>query len=1484
MAALNDAGARVLLIGTGRHAANSGLDSVPAVERSVRDLGEVLVERCGLARERLRVVIDAATPTEIGTALAEEAERATSVLLVYYVGHGLVGLGGELYLATQSTDRRPAWLAHTALAYNAVRNSLLESPATSLVVVLDCCYSGRALGVLGSVEDEAVDLARVHGGFVLTSAAPDELALAPEGDTYTAFTGELLDLLRHGDPKGPPQMTLQTIYRYLGRQLPARGVPRPRRVTSGRVDDLVLAVNPAYRPPSRPAGRPPLPGGDQLITDCPYPGLAAFEPEQAHWFFGRDRLTADLAERLASRLTDGSPLVVVAPSGTGKSSLLRAGLVPALARGELTAPGSRHWPRVLMTPGPHPLAALAAQVAPLAGVAPAVLSRSFTLAPGGGAEPFRAVLRRQAAGRDVTGARVVLIVDQFEEVFTLCADEAERRAFIGLLGELAYGAREADPTGLVVIGLRADFYGRCAEYPELRGAVERDQVLVGPMSAAELREAIERPAQAVGLELEPGLVELLLRDIGAGDGSEAAAGGYEAGRLPLIAYALRETWEQRSGSTLTVAGYETTGGIQHAIATAAEATYAALPAAGREATRPLFLRLVKIGEGAQDTRRSVSGAELLSHSPTAAQAEAALQAFTRARLLTMSEDSVQISHEALLRAWPRLQQWISGDRAGNLLGQQLEDDATGWERSGRDSSVLLRGSRLDTALGWARDRLEDGDVSPVVGSFLRESRRQQARAGHVRRAAVAVLAVVALVAAGAAWFAFRQSSAAQASSRAAILNQVTAEADEAAGTDSSLAAELNVLAYQMKPSSATYTKLISAQDTPLATVLPVAPVTPNSVTFSPSGRVLAAATSTGVQLWDVSSPSPRRLGSALRVGAGGANSVAFSPNGRTLAAATSTGVVLWNLGPSSVPRLPGLALPVGSGAADSVAFSPGSDILAVATGTEVQLWDVSSPIPAAIDTLPTSQAGTVSSVAFSPDGDTLAVAASSLQLWNVTNPALPEVSATIAPLANYSGHPSPFLSVAFSPKGPVLAAGAADAAVHIWVVADPTRPVSYGSLQENTDSVNSVAFSPDGNLLAAGSADQTAALFNVSRVADGDRWSITYPVLTGHTAAVLAVAMSPEGTLATASADHTIRLWHLPRTVLTANGGFVDGLALSPSRGILASASADNTMRLWNVANPADPAPLSGAIPGSGDFDSLSFRPDGQLLAAGEQNTVQLWQVSDPRHPVRIGSPLPGWGPGTADSFVASMAFSPDGRTLAVGSDNRSVQLWDVADPAHPVPLGTPLHAVTSQGVGSVSFSPDGHTLAVGGNDGTIRLWNVADPAHPVSAGEPLTGNGGIVESVAFSPNGQVLASGNASGTVELWDVRDPARASMLGKPLTGQTSLVYAVAFSPDGRTLASGSLDQTIRLWNVGNPSHAQEIGGPLTGDTGGINTLVFGSGGHVVFAADGSYAVRIWNLDPAAAIQHICAATANVLTPQQWHRYVPELPYNPPCGTGK
>jgi hypothetical protein len=314
-----------VLIGTGTHAAESGLPDVPVVGTTLVDLEQVLVSRCGMLDSNVRVLTDPHSPLEVGRVLAESARQAEDVLLVCYVGHGLVSPGGELYLATKSTERQPELLAYTALAYTAVRTSLLQSPARSIVVILDCCFSGRAVGVLGALDSAvAVDLAQVNGGYVLTSAAGEELALAPPGAKHTAFTGELIGLLARGDPAGPPLLTLRHAYQYLTRVLPARGFPKPHRRASERIEDLVLAPNPAYHPPedAPPEQDVAGPAGDV----CPYPGLAAFRAEDARWFFGRERVTTELVGRVAARLEQARPLVLVGASGSGKSSLLRAGL------------------------------------------------------------------------------------------------------------------------------------------------------------------------------------------------------------------------------------------------------------------------------------------------------------------------------------------------------------------------------------------------------------------------------------------------------------------------------------------------------------------------------------------------------------------------------------------------------------------------------------------------------------------------------------------------------------------------------------------------------------------------------------------------------------------------------------------------------------------------------------------------------------------------------------------------------------------------------------------------------------------------------------------------------------------------------------------------------------------------------------------------------------------------------------------------------
>lgn len=465
----------------------------------------------------------------------------------------------------------------------------------------------------------------------------------------------------------------------------------------------------------------------RVAAVSPYPGMVAFGPEDAEWFFGRDRLLAQLIERLDQRLRDGGPLVVVGASGAGKSSLLRAGLIPRLEQGALA--GSQHWPRLSLTPTDRPVTAIAEAIAAVIDEHPADVARQLTHDPESCIDRLRAVLR-EAGGAGPTMV-LVLIIDQLEELFTMCTDQQERHRFLDLISRLTdRGSAGQDPVALVVFGLRADFYAHCADYPQLRSALQDGQVIVGPMSSTELRQAIVLPAQLAGLQVEPGLVEVLLWDLGAsavGGADDAASANYEAGCLPLLAHALRATWLERRGQTLTVEAYRLTGGIPHAVATTAERTFLTLNVAEQRAARALFLRLVKIGDDTGYTRRRVPRWELFGGNTDQRTVLALLDRFTRARLLTQGHDTVEITHNALLRAWPRLRHWIDEDRYDILRRQQLDEAAAMWEREGRDASALHRGSRLAAAREWVSSQRDHGDLNPTTSAFLAASSRHAVR-------------------------------------------------------------------------------------------------------------------------------------------------------------------------------------------------------------------------------------------------------------------------------------------------------------------------------------------------------------------------------------------------------------------------------------------------------------------------------------------------------------------------------------------------------------------------------------------------------------------------------------------------------------------------------------------------------------------------------------------------------------------------------------
>ncbi|MGH3773322.1 MAG: caspase, EACC1-associated type, partial [Pseudonocardiaceae bacterium] len=1183
MGVLTGAGVRVLLVGTGQSTAGSELPGLPTVSTTITDLATTLVGRCGAQPERVRTLLDPASPLEFGRELTAAAAQAEDVLLVCYVGHGLLDAQGELYLATQATDHLRDGLGYTALPYAALQAELATSPARSIIVLLDCCFSGRASGSPYPADLDGFASTRSPGGYLLASAAPEEVALAPTGERYTAFTGELIRLLRDGDPAGPRELTLDHLYRCLDRVLPEQGRPRPRRYAAGRTGELALSPNPAYQPPVRGTPQVPEPASDAV---CPYRGLAAYDVADARYFFGREALTGQLVARLAEQLPGTGMLVVVGPSGSGKSSLLRAGLIPALEAGLPHIPGSRAWPRVLLTPGAHPITTLANRLAPVAGEAADTLNTRLTADPAELNAVAQAVVSRHARGADATGRRLILVVDQFEELFTSCEDPAEQRAFLDALSSAAASA------ALVVLGLRADFYPQCAAEPQLVKALQHSQLIVTPMSSEELRAAIEGPAAQAGLAVEPELVTLMLRDLRTNEGEHTSG-------LPLLSHALLATWRQRDGDLLTLAGYAATGGIWQAVTRTAEDLYTRLSAAERDTAQLVLLRMVHFGDGGtEDTRRRVRLADL----PDTQATDRVLTAFADARLITLSRDTAEITHEALLRAWPRLRQWIDTDRTGNLTRQQLEDAAAGWDRDGRDPAGLYRGGRLDTARTWALSTPSEGDLSPAASAFLAASTHQERRATRLRRAVVVVLSVLALVTSGAAAVALRQTGTAHSERDTAIVSQLTREADRLRGTDVSLAAQLDLTAYRIRPNPDLYTALVTAGNTTLSTPLAGHTNAVNAVAFSPDGRTLATGShDRTVRLWNVTDPThPTPLGPPLTGHPHSVEAVVFSPDGRILA----------------------------TGSADHTA----------------RLWNVTDPAhPTPLGQPLTGHTNPVRSVAFSPDGRTLATGSldRTARLWNVTDPARP------TPLGQpLTGHTSRVQTVAFSPDGRTLASGSADHTIRLWNVTDPARPTSLGQpLIGHTSPVRAVAFSSDGHTLATASRDQTIRLWNVT---DPTHPTPLGPPLTGHASFVYAVAFSPDGrTLATGSYDHTARLWNIPSAFMTGHTLPVNAVAFSGDRRTLATGSNDRTVRLWNVTDPAHPEPLGQPLTGhTNSVRAVVFSPDGHTLATGSHDqTVRLWNVTDPAHPTPLGAPLTGH-----TSYVNAVAFSPDGHTLASGS------------------------------------------------------------------------------------------------------------------------------------------------------------------------------------------------------------------------------------------
>ncbi|WP_223199463.1 WD40 repeat domain-containing protein [Solihabitans fulvus] len=1136
----------------------------------------------------------------------------------------------------------------------------------------------------------------------------------------------------------------------------------------------------------------------------PYLGLRAFEPSDADVYFGRADLAARLVDEVNRRGGGGAPLIVVGASGSGKSSLLRAGLIPAVGSSVLFTPGTK---------------------------------------------PMLEWTKHTAEADD----EAVVVIDQFEELFTLCSDDAARSAFVdAMLGW----------PGAVVLGLRANLYDRALEHPKLAVLLQSNQIVVEPMDERQLREVIVEPATAAGLELQDGLVDLVLRDTAR-----------EPGVLPLLSHTLRTVVELSrqqvsDRASIRIEHYRAAGGVHGAVARTADDAYRALSAERRTVARNLFLRLVQTDKNVADTRRRVTFDELFGgRSSTESDVIAeVLDLFVGRRLLTTGAETVEISHECLLSAWPLLQRWLAEDRIGQHVHGRLTAAARSWHEDGRPQEGLYRGGLLETALDWAAEPGPRDAINPLERDFLDasvadRSARVAAERREVRRryqSASAVL-VLLLVAAGAGLYAHQVSSNADHEAEVALSRQITGKAIRLREKDPALAAQLALTAYQVAPTQEARGALLDTSARPMPRRLRA-----DATTSSAADSLLAIGTAAGtVQLYQTGSDgAATRLGPELRL-AGPVDVVSLSADATMLAAGTRSGAVAaWRLADPAQPK----ALPVpaaGSARIFGLAFSQDDSLLAAGEGdATTRIWDLTGSAP------PTSLTGpdqAVKSVAFVPHGRIVAAGSDdgTVHLWDAAVPNRPTALPTL------TGPTSRIFTVAVSPDGQTLAAGtAAEHSVYTWHIADPTRPTSSGPpLTGPASWINTLAFSPDGGTLAAGSSD--------TKLWQWDLHGRGVLTVLPHPAPVTSAVYRDAHTLITTAGDNVTRTWPLPGPLLTGSTNQIFSTAYDAAGDRLLVGAGDHNLRLWDLTDPAHPAggyPALSAPAGFGQLVGASvLSPDGRTAIGGAgDGTIDLWSLADPANPVRLGAPVQ-----VGKSTIQAITFDPAGRMLAVSSDDGTVHLLDVTDPARPVIVSTLSVGVTAYGV---RFSPDGRLLAAASGDGAGLLWNVADRAHPRLL-HTVTGFTGPAYAVAFSPDGRVLAFGGADYTARLVDLSRPDAPRQLEPRLIGPVGEIYDLAFDPAGSVLAIASIDRTIWLWDLRVPARPALLA-TLSAADDGLFTVAFSPAGHILVAGGRDTAVRLWNTTPDLVARSICATAGDPITRSEWDQFIPGKPYTPPC----
>jgi WD40 repeat protein len=1190
---------------------------------------------------------------------------------------------------------------------------------------------------------------------------------------------------------------------------------------------------------------------------CPYKGLNYFDESDADLFVGREALTARLTERVLALTLNQSTqgerfLAIVGASGSGKSSLVRAGLVPALRWNKVSA----DWQIHILTPTGHPLDSLAAS---LTSDSPSVVATS-TLIDDLSSDPrsLQLIVKRHLPPDNQT--RALLVIDQFEETFALCRTEEERVAFIG---NLLTAASEADGPVIVIITLRADFYAHCANYIQLREALAGNQEYIGAMSDDERCRAIEEPARRGRWEFESGLVDLLLHDV-----------GHEPGALPLLSHALLETWQRRRGRTMTLSGYTSSGGVRGAIAETAESVFFdQFTSEQRSIARRIFLRLTELGDegSAADTRRRATFSELILKPDEVIPTQAVLNALADARLIITSEDSAEVAHEALIREWPTLRGWLEDNREGLRLHRQLTEAAHEWLGLEQSPDILYRGARLAQTREWATTHAEEMNVleheflTASVESSEREAvereaqrqreleaiqmtaeaQRQRAEAERkraesetqraeeqvrttqqLRKRALYLAGAFTVALAMALTALFLGARAREAAMDARVQQRIAASRELAAASISNLevdpersillALEGLGLSYTIEADDALHR---AVQASRVELVVPAhEPGAPMMVTLRPDNTQFVTAAADGfVKMWDMKS------GELLSRYDG--YSAAYSPDGKRLA------IVLPNDTVKMIEVGTGKEIPL-AGQIDAIfaiAFNQdGSRLVTTAGDSTPKIWDAKTGQE--MLSLP-GHSDFVSSAVFDPTGTHLLTASDdgTARVWD---------TATGEQLLTLSDHPGWVVGAEYSPDAKRLATLSGNEA-YIWDSVDGARLLTLAGHQ---NAVFAAAFSPDGSRLATGGLDRKIIVWDMNTGNELFR-------LSGHTGEVIDVEFSRDGEhLISSSSDGTVRLWDVGPThewLTLPTKGSSGQIALNMEGKNLATTDGAEAIRIWDAHSGSELITLPQ--PGSRVSD-ISFDRDGlRIFAAGDDGNVRVWDS-------RTGTELALISGHTA--ALSAITISTNGKQLASASQDYSVKIWDISsNKIENPPLLTLEH---SGSVFSVAFSPNNQILATGGQDGNAILWDITTGKET----QVLRGHADYITAIAFNPDGTRIATSSWDGTARLWDPATGQELFTLGSHI----GAVMSIAFSPDSKRIATASEDGTAKLWDA---STGEEL---LTffGDGSALYDILFSSDGKVL-ATGGEGGVHIYVLQIDELITLAKTRVTRSLTTGECQKYL-------------